>query len=179
MTLAAPPAGVDLGAHVVRVPPPLYYGAAFAVGMALRSTGTALSFNTSAATVAVGGSVVALGLGLAAAGIAEVRRARTTIVPHRPVATLLTHGVYRLSRNPMYTGLAIAYLGGTVLAGSRWPLLTWPLALLTVRTLVIGPEERYLTERFGQAYVDYRSRTRRWIGPTAVRGGGTEPPERR
>ncbi len=178
MTLTAPPAGVDVGAHVVRVPPPLYYGAAFAAGMAL-NIGTALSFNTSAATIAVGASVMAAGVGLAAAGIAQVRRARTTIVPHRPVATLLTDGAYRISRNPMYTGLTVAYLGGIVLVGSWWPLLTWPLALLTVRVLVIGPEERYLTERFGQPYVDYRSHTRRWIGLAAVRGGATEPLERR
>ena len=178
MTLAAPPARVDGGAHVVRVPPPLYYGAAFATGMALPNTGTALTFNTSAATIAVGVSVMAAGVGLTAAGIAQVRRARTTIVPHRPVATLLTRGVYRISRNPMYTGLAIAYLGGAVLVGSWWPLLTWPLALLAVRVLVIGPEERYLTARFGQPYLDYRSHTRRWIGLAAVRGGALEPLER-
>ena len=172
MTPAAPAAGLDVGARVVRVPPPLYYAAAFAAGMALRGTGTgtALSYGTGAATAAVGGGVVAAGLGLAAAGIAQVRRARTTIVPHRPVSTLLTGGAYRISRNPIYTGLAIAYLGGTVLVGSGGPLLTWPLALLAVRVFVIGPEERYLTDRFGQSYLEYHSRAPRWIGPARPSG---------
>src|SRR4051812_34704618 len=63
------------------------------------------------ATAVAGVAVGVLGLVLNFAGVAGVVRHRTTIVPHRPVATLITAGAYRLSRNPMYTGLAIAYLG--------------------------------------------------------------------
>lgn len=159
MSVVTPAPDLEAGAHVVRIPPPLYFGAAFAAGTALRSTGTSLRFGTGAATLTLGAAVVAAGAALAVAGVAQVTRAGTTIVPHRPVVALLTSGVYRLSRNPMYTGLAIAYLGATLLAGSWWPLLTWPLALLATRILVIGPEERYLTDRFGQAYRDYHSRT--------------------
>lgn len=84
-------------------------------------------------------------------------------MPHRPVSTLVTTGAYRISRNPMYTGLAIAYLGGALLAGSWWPLVTFPLALLAVRGLVIGPEERHLAATFGRTYIDYRTRVRRWL----------------
>lgn len=167
MTLARRGAELDSdrthGARVVRIPPPLYFGAAFAAGLALRRIGVALRFGTPTPTLAVGAAVVASGATLAVAGIAQVLRARTTIVPHRPVATLLTSGAYRISRNPMYTGLAIAYLGATPLAGTWWPLLTWPLALLAVRDLVIGPEERYLTDHFGQPYLDYQTRVQRWL----------------
>jgi len=92
-----------------------------------------------------------------------VIRHRTTIVPHHPVATLLAGGAYRLSRKPMYTGLAIAYLGLAVLFGSWWPLALWPLVIVTVRQLVIRPEEHYLVQRFGHAYTDYQSRVRRWL----------------
>jgi protein-S-isoprenylcysteine O-methyltransferase Ste14 len=63
----------------------------------------------------------------------------------------------------MYAGLTIAYLGGALLAGSWWLLATLPIALAVVGNLVIGPEERYLAGRFGQAYVDYQSRVRRWL----------------
>ncbi len=165
MTLAAPTRQhPDAGAQVLPIPPPLYYLAAFGAGIALRTTGTALNFGTGAVILAAGGSVATAGIGLAVAGIAQGRRARTTIVPHRPVTVLLTGGVYRISRNPMYTGLTIAYLGATLLTGSWWPLITLPAALLAVRVLVIGPEERYLTARFGPTYLDYRSHTRRWIG---------------
>ncbi len=90
-------------------------------------------------------------------------RYRTTIVPHRPVATLITTGAYRISRNPMYAGLAVAYLGAALLVGSWWPVATLPVALVLTRLLVIGPEERYLERRFGPSYVDYRSRVRRWL----------------
>lgn len=178
MTLA--PRGAELdsdrthGAQVVRIPPPLYFGAAFAAGLALRRIGVALRFGTPTPTLAVGAAVVASGATLAVAGIAQVLRERTTIVPHRPVATLLTSGAYRISRNPMYTGLAIAYLGATPLAGTWWPLLTWPLALLAVRVLVIGPEERYLTDHFGQPYLDYQTRVQRWL-PTARHSSSADP----
>ncbi|MDP9241515.1 MAG: isoprenylcysteine carboxylmethyltransferase family protein, partial [Actinomycetota bacterium] len=87
----------------------------------------------------------------------------TTIVPHRPVARLLTGGPYGLTRNPMYTGLAMAYLGGALLAGTWLPLVFLPLALLCVRRLVIDPEERYLRGRFGADYAAYQARVRRWL----------------
>ncbi len=75
----------------------------------------------------------------------------------------MTGGAYRLSRNPMYTGLAVTYLGLALLFGSWWPLILWPLVIVAVRQLVIRPEERYLTQRFGQTYTDYQSRVRRWL----------------
>ena len=92
-----------------------------------------------------------------------VIRHRTTIVPHHAVATLVTDGAYRISRNPMYTGLATAYLGAAFLLGSWWTLMLWPVVILAVLTLVIRPEERYLGERFGPAYADYRATVRRWV----------------
>jgi protein-S-isoprenylcysteine O-methyltransferase Ste14 len=151
------------GAPALRVPPPLYYAAAFAAGLLLRGVSVPLPIGAGSATVAIGAVVLAAGAALALAGVVEVVRHHTTIVPHHAVATLVTSGAYRLSRNPMYTGLALAYLGGTALANSWWPLVTLPLALLAVWALVVVPEERYLTVHFGQAYADYRSRTRRWL----------------
>src|SRR4030095_15957462 len=107
------------------------------------------------ATTVAGMVVGGLGLVLNVAGVAGVIRHRTTIVPQHPVATLITSGAYRWSRNPMYTGLAITYLGGALLAGSWWPLALLPLAILAVARLAIRPEEQYLKARFGQTYADY------------------------
>jgi protein-S-isoprenylcysteine O-methyltransferase Ste14 len=150
------------GARVIYIPPPLYYAAGLAAGLAANSL-LGLPLGARLATLAAGAVVAALGLALALAGVIAVIRHGTTIVPHHPVATLLTGGVYRLSRNPMYTGLAIAYLGLALLFGSWWPLLLWPLVILVVRQLVIRPEEDYLAQRFGQTYTDYQSRVRRWL----------------
>ena len=152
----------DRGARVSRIPPPLYYAAGLAAGMAVNSL-VALPLNGPPAISLAGAAVAGLGLALTVAGVAGVIRHRTTIVPHHPVTTLLTSGAYRLSRNPMYTGLAIAYLGLTLLFDSWWPLALWPLVILAVRRLVIRPEEEYLIQRFGRAYTDYQSRVRRWL----------------
>ena len=150
------------GAHVFPIPPPLYYGAAFAAGMFLQQA-VALDVPTPPTSAVVGAILVVAGLALDAAGVATVIAHRTTIVPHRPVAKLITSGVYRFSRNPMYTGLAIMVAGGALLAGTWWPLLFLPLALLAVKQLAIKPEETYLAERYGSAYADYRLRVRRWL----------------
>jgi protein-S-isoprenylcysteine O-methyltransferase Ste14 len=150
------------GARVIFIPPPLYYALGVAGGMAINAL-VALPIGGRAATAVAGTVVATLGLALTFAGVAAVIRHRTTIVPHHQVATLLTGGAYRLSRNPMYTGLAIAYLGVALLLGSWWPLVLWPFVIVAVRHLVIRPEEEYLTRRFGQTYTDYQSRVRRWL----------------
>jgi protein-S-isoprenylcysteine O-methyltransferase Ste14 len=111
----------------------------------------------------LGAAILAVGLALDLAGVAAVITHRTTIVPHRTVATLITDGVYRVSRNPMYTGLAIMVGGGALLAGTWWPLLLLPLAILAVTKLAIQPEEAYLTEHFDSRYTDYQREVRRWL----------------
>jgi len=150
------------GARVIFIPPPLYYAAGLAGGLAVNGL-VALPVGGRPATAVAGALVAALGLALAFGGVVAVIRHRTTIVPHHPVATLLTGGAYRISRNPMYTGLAIAYLGLALVFGSWWPLVLWPLVIVAVRQLVIRPEEDYLTRRFGRTYTGYRSRVRRWL----------------
>jgi protein-S-isoprenylcysteine O-methyltransferase Ste14 len=150
------------GARVVFIPPPLYYALGVAGGMAINGV-VALPLGGRPATAVAGVVVGTLGLALTLAGVAAVIRHRTTIVPHHPVATLLTGGAYRLSRNPMYTGLAIAYLGLALLLGSWWPLVLLPFVIVAVRQLVIRPEEQYLSRRFGQTYADYQRRVRRWL----------------
>jgi protein-S-isoprenylcysteine O-methyltransferase Ste14 len=150
------------GAKVIFIPPPLYYAAGLAGGMALNAA-AALPLGGRPGTAVAGAALAALGLALTIAGVAAVIRHRTTIVPHHPVTALLTSGPYRLSRNPMYTGLAIAYLGLALLLNSWWPLALWPLVILAVRQLVIRPEEQYLTHQFGRHFTEYRSRVRRWL----------------
>jgi len=63
----------------------------------------------------------------------------------------------------MYTGLAVAVAGASLVLGSWWPLILLPGALLAVRRLVIDPEERYLTQRFGSTYDEYWKRVQRWL----------------
>jgi protein-S-isoprenylcysteine O-methyltransferase Ste14 len=154
--------GTARGARVIYIPPPLYYVAGFVGGMLLNGVAS-WPVGGRPATAVAGAVVGALGVALTAAGVTGVIRHRTTIVPHHPVANLITSGAYRLSRNPMYAGLAIVYLGGAFLAGTWWPLVFWPVVIALVTMLVIRPEERYLSQRFGDAYTRYRARVRRWL----------------
>lgn len=144
------------------IPPPVYYAAAFASAVVLQRA-RPLDIPGRPTSALVGAAVLLAGLALDVAGVATVLRNHTTIVPHRPVAKLITTGIYRLSRHPMYTGLAVMVAGGALLAGTWWPVLTLLPALLAVRQLAIEPEETYLAERYGSSYDDYRRRVRRWL----------------
>lgn len=150
------------GAAVPFVPPPLYYAAGL-VGGALLDREVAAPLGGRPVTSAVGAAVVAAGLALAVGGVAGVVRHRTTIVPHHPVSALVRVGAYRLSRNPMYAGLGIAYLGAALLIGSWWPMVLWPAVMVAVDRLVVRREERYLAQRFSAQYADYCARVRRWL----------------
>lgn len=152
------------GARVVPIPPPVYYVGAFAVGVLLQKKVADLSIGAVVTVLLPGCFLAAAGLGLTVAGVLQTRRAGTTIVPHKPVSTLLTSGAYRLSRNPMYTGLAMTHGGSALIADSWWPLITLPVALYAIRVLAIAPEEKYLADRFGDDYRRYRANTPRWLG---------------
>lgn len=87
----------------------------------------------------------------------------TGLLPGQPTRAMIEEGPYRLSRNPLYVGLLVLYLGVVLLAPSVWALVVFPAAVLLVLLGAIRPEERFLHERFGAPYDDYRSRVRRWL----------------
>jgi protein-S-isoprenylcysteine O-methyltransferase Ste14 len=146
----------------VRVVPPALFAASFALG-ALLDRWHHVPAPGGRASRTAGVALLASGAGLAAWGAATFRRHHTTVIPHKPVSTFVTTGPYRLTRNPMYTGLALASTGGSFVLGTVWPLVSLPAALVGVRRLVIDREETYLAARFGDEYETYRRRVRRWL----------------
>src|SRR5688572_8402023 len=106
---------------------------------------------------------VVVRLALMGWGIATFRREQTAVYPNQRARLLVESGPYRRTRNPMYLGMTVLYLGVTALMNSWWPLLLLPLVLWALVILVIGREERYLAQEFGEHYDAYRSRVRRWI----------------
>ena len=105
------------------------------------------------------------GVATAIAGVAAFRRAKTTVNPLKPEtsSTLVTSGIYRFTRNPMYVGLALVLLAWAVFLSSPWNLLG-PLAFaLYMNRFQIEPEERILSGMFGAAYSAYQSKVRRWV----------------
>ena len=104
-----------------------------------------------------------LGAGLAAWGWLIFRRARTTRVPGESSTTLVTGGPYRFTRNPMYVGLAIAYLGEAAIQHQILPVVLLPLTLAYLNQVVIPVEEERLRAVFGAEYELYQSTVRRWL----------------
>jgi protein-S-isoprenylcysteine O-methyltransferase Ste14 len=111
------------------------------------------------------GVVLVAGAGLALAGVREFRRARTTVNPMNPTRAteLVSDGVYRHTRNPMYLGFAIMLAGWGIALGSAAALTGVGLFVLAVDRLQIVPEEAALERLFGERYLAYRSRVRRWL----------------
>ncbi|WP_286071671.1 isoprenylcysteine carboxylmethyltransferase family protein [Stenotrophomonas sp. 57] len=109
--------------------------------------------------------VVAIGVMLNLLPKLAFQRARTTVNPLRPSASsaLVTRGVYRYTRNPMYLGQATVLAGAMLYLQSAIALLAVPLFVLYITWLQIMPEERALLARFPEVYPLFRQRVRRWL----------------
>ena len=120
---------------------------------------------SSAIRLGAAAALLLVGIGFSAAGILAFRRARTTVDPTRPqqASSLVTSGVYRLTRNPMYVGLSCVLAAWAVFLGSAWALLGPIAFMLYIGRFQIAPEERALEKLFGDEYTDYRSKVRRWL----------------
>lgn len=108
-------------------------------------------------------ALLALSLVLILLPAASFHLAGTTVHPGKPSTALVTGGLNRFSRNPIYLGLVVALLGIAALMGSLTPLVVVALFALVIDRLFITMEERMLRERFGEEYEAYRRRVRRWI----------------
>lgn len=91
------------------------------------------------------------------------QKAKTSISPYKPVKSLIMKGPYKQSRHPMYFGRALGQLGIGVLFGNIWILLMLIPGLIFIWYGVIVPEEKYLEQRFGKKYLDYKRSVRCWI----------------
>jgi protein-S-isoprenylcysteine O-methyltransferase Ste14 len=90
-------------------------------------------------------------------------RAGTNVIPSKPSLVIVTNGPFRFTRNPLYLAATTAYLGLTLLFNTVWPLLLFAPLLLTVYWGIIRREERYLEAKFGDVYLAYKAKVRRWI----------------
>jgi protein-S-isoprenylcysteine O-methyltransferase Ste14 len=151
----------DTGPNI-RLPPPLVYLAGFVVGW-LGSRWVPTHIVAPDVARAVGAIPVLAGGLLVGAAIANFQRAGTTVRPDRASRALVIAGPYRITRNPIYVGLALLYIGLAIAAQSLWALLILPLVLWVIRTRVIAREEAFLHARFGATYADYQARVRRWL----------------
>jgi len=118
---------------------------------------------TGAAWLAAG--IAVIGACIAIFGVLEFRAAGTTADPRIPdqSVSLVTGGVYRHSRNPMYFGLLLVLSAWCLFLGSALSLLLLPAFIIYMTRFQIIPEERFMREHFGESYKKYRSEVRRWV----------------
>jgi protein-S-isoprenylcysteine O-methyltransferase Ste14 len=141
-----PPQGSS-HASSFHLPPPLVYAVPF-VGALLLDRWHPLPLLPRTIGTWIGLPLFALAtIGISA--LLRFRRARTSPLPWRPTTALVTDGPYRISRNPMYLGLTLLYLGATALANSAWPLVGLPVIILVMNVVVIPGEEARLEAMFG------------------------------
>lgn len=146
----------------VTFPPPFLFVAAVVGGFFLNRTWP-LPVGSGLAWQLVAWVFVALWLVLMVGGLALFRRRHTSFIPNRPASTLVIEGPYRVTRNPMYLGMASLTVALAIFMGTGWPVILLAPVLLLVRRLVIDPEEAYLRRRFGADYERYIRQVRRWI----------------
>lgn len=151
----------------VRFPPPLLYVLTAVVAWLLETRLVRIRLiGGSASTFPLeifGAMLLLAGFTLVAWGLYTFASARTAILPMRAATRVVSWGPYAFSRNPMYVGMAIMYLGGALVLNWGWAILLLPVAMLSIYLLVIKREETYLSDAFPVEFEEYRKKVRRWL----------------
>jgi protein-S-isoprenylcysteine O-methyltransferase Ste14 len=146
----------------IRVPPPLIYLLPLILGLLLNRRAP-VPFLPRGAARGIGWPLIGGGVVLNGWFLRTIRDADVPIRTDKPVPRLTTEGPFRYSRNPSYLALAMIYAGIAVLRNSPWAVLFLPVVLVVIQREVIGREERYLERAFGEEYLAYKGRVRRWV----------------
>ena len=146
----------------VLAPPPFIYAGALAAGL-LANRRFRLHLLPRRLSRTLGPPLFVSGFLVGLSGFREVRRAGSNVNPFKPVTAIVTGGPYRFTRNPMYLGFTLMYVGISALANALLPILLLPIVQQLMRRGVIEREERYLERKFGDEYLRYKGRVRRWI----------------
>ncbi len=146
----------------VIAPPPLIYAGALAIGL-LANVLYPILFLPRGLSRVLGWPLIVGGLAIGSLGFREMKRAGTNVDPREPTTVIVTGGPYRFTRNPLYLSMTLIYAGITALANALPSALLLPAVLAVMQRGVIEREERYLERKFGDEYLGYKARVRRWI----------------
>jgi protein-S-isoprenylcysteine O-methyltransferase Ste14 len=146
------------------VPVPWVFVLTYLLGVVLEHVHHGTISPTAALISTTAGAVLfAVGAVIAGWGLVLFGKAKTTTVPGKLSGKLVTWGPYRFSRNPMYVGLVLAYLGEAGLLKQIWPVVLLPFTVAYINWTVIPVEEAKLEEAFPDEYKQYRLQARRWF----------------
>src|SRR4051794_25133232 len=145
-----------------RVWPPVAVGGPLVLGLLLSSlVGDPL--RSSRATTTAGLLLVLVFAVWNGWALWTMARHRTALLPGGATTTVISTGPFARSRNPLYVGLLVLSAGLALLAASAWALVALPVEWALLRWGAVLPEERYLSEKFGEEYAGYLVRVRRWV----------------
>lgn len=152
----------DLDHPAIIAPPPLIYLGFLALGLFLEwLQPTQLFAGPVPALIGLTLLITGLvGMGLA---VRLFYRAHTPVDPYQPPTRVITQGPYRFSRNPIYLFMMVTYIGLAMAFSTVWAILLIPGLIWALQQGVIRREEQYLSSRFGEEYLDFVKRVRRWI----------------
>lgn len=142
--------------------PPLYFAGAIALMIALHLV-LPLARLVPWPWTLLGLVLMIGGLALAIWAERRFKRAGTAVRPFEPSTALVEEGPFRLTRNPMYVGLLLMLAGLSVLLGTLGPLLVIPPFAWLLHARFVVHEEAHMERHFGERYVDYQRRVRRWL----------------
>lgn len=154
----------DRDGAAVRIPPPLVYLGGVIAGVLVH--GFVLPLRPPlppGARVALTAVAILLGLSLMGGAIRLFRRSGQDPKPWEPTPEIISTGVYRFTRNPMYVGMALLQIGIGVGLANGWILALVPVVLALVYWTAIRHEEAYLERKFGENYTSYKRSVRRWL----------------
>jgi protein-S-isoprenylcysteine O-methyltransferase Ste14 len=143
--------------------PPIAWALAFVAGLGVDWLYPLQFVPASVSGYWVGGAIFAIGFALAIWAIITIRKAGTRLEINKPTTTIVANGPYRFTRNPIYIGMFLGQIGLAIGFDSLWILATLVPFYLVIRYGVIAREEAYLERKFGNVYLDYKSRVRRWL----------------
>ena len=148
----------------VYIPPPLFYVLIFMASVFIqKKVPISDTLFQSKAIKVVGIILMILALFFLVRSLRQFFLTKNTVILIKPATSLQTTGIYGVTRNPMYVGLAIVYLGITCFIGNWWNIILFPLLILIVQEYIIKREEKYLELEFGKEFEDYKRKVRRWI----------------
>jgi len=146
----------------VRVHPPVIYGISILSGIVLNNYWP-LAMPYGIHGRLYGSIIIALAILLAGFSILKFHRAGTDVRPDKPDTALITSGPYRYTRNPLYIVLSLTQVTAALWLDNAWVLILVVPSVVVITQYAITREECYLEKRFGQDYLDYKQRVRRWL----------------
>jgi protein-S-isoprenylcysteine O-methyltransferase Ste14 len=147
----------------VIIPPPLAWGLAIVARLALKWLVPLPFLPADLPTGWLGAIVFVLALALGVWAIVTMTRAGSNVPTNLPTTTIVESGPYRFTRNPIYLGMFLVLTGLAIAFDNLWLLVMLLPFALVIRYGVVAREEAYLERKFGDVYLDYRSRVRRWL----------------